>query len=62
MSLDAVFQGSFFASDFPRASVAKTPDWQGLDEATIDALQAALRTIFGPFPIAGAFRLSIVAP
>ena len=62
MSIDAAFQGSLFASDFPRESVAKTPDWQRLDEATVDALQAALRTIFGPFPIAGAFRLIIVAP
>ena len=54
MSLDAAFHGSLFASDFLCDSVAGTPDWEGLDDATVDALEVALRTVFDGFPFAGA--------
>ena len=54
MSLDAAFQGSLFANDFLCESVVKTPDWQALDEAALDNLEAALRAIFDGFPFAGA--------
>ena len=62
MSLDSAFQGSLFANDFLCDSVADTLDWQAIDDSALGGLEAALRTIFGPFPIAGAFRWSIVAP
>ena len=54
MSLDTAFWGGLFANDFLRDSVAETPDWQGLDDATVDALEAALRIVFDGFPFAGA--------
>ena len=43
MSIDAGFQGSLFANDFLRESVAETPDWQAIDDADLDGLEAALR-------------------
>ena len=54
MSLGAAFQGSLFASDFLCDSVAETADWQVLDDAALDDLEAALRTVFDGFPFAGA--------
>ena len=54
MSIDAAFQGSLFANDFLSESVVETLDWQALDEAAFDNLEAALRAVFEPFPIAGA--------
>ena len=53
MSLDARFQGSLFATDFLGESVAETAEWRALDDAALDALDTALRTIFERFPIAG---------
>ena len=53
MSLDTAFQGSLFASDFLCESVVDTLDWQVIDEGALDDLEAALRAIFEPFPIAG---------
>ena len=53
MSIDAGFQGSLFANDFLRESVAETPDWQAIDDADLDGLEAALRAIFEAFPITG---------
>ena len=53
MSIDAAFQGSLFANDFLCESVAETPDWQGIDDATLDDLEAALRAIFDDFPFDG---------
>ena len=52
MSLDAVFQGSLFANDFLCDSVAETADWEAIDDAVLDKLQAALRTVFDGFPFA----------
>ena len=57
MSIDAGFQGSLFANDLLCDSVAETADWQALDDREV-----ALRTIFAPFPITGAFLRSIIAP
>ena len=54
MSLDVAFQGSLFASDFLCESVAETADWEAIDDAALDYLQAALRAIFDDFPFAGA--------
>ncbi len=54
MSLDAVFQGSLFANDFLCDSVAETADWEAIDDAVLDKLQAALRTVFDGFPFAAA--------
>ena len=54
MSLDTAFQGSLFANDFLRDSIAETSDWQGLDDIALDNLEGALRTVFDGFPYAGA--------
>ena len=53
MSLDTAFQGSLFANDFLSDSVTETADWQALDDAALDDLEAALRSIFDNFPFAG---------
>ena len=53
MSIDAAFQGSLFAHDFLCESVAETPDWQALDDAALETLEAALRAIFDQFPFVG---------
>ena len=62
MSLDTAFQGSLFASDFLCESVVETSNWQVIDESALGGLEAALRAIFAPFLMAGAFRRSIVSP
>ena len=54
MSLDTAFQGSLFANDFLCESVSRTADWEAIDDAALDDLQAALRTVFEGFPFAGA--------
>ncbi len=53
MSIDAGFQGSLFANDFLRETVAGTAEWQALDDARLDEIEAALRTIFERFPFDG---------
>ena len=53
MSIDAAFQGSLFANDFLCESVTETPDWQALDDAALETLEAGLRAIFEHFPITG---------
>lgn len=62
MSIDAVFQGSLVANDLLYESVVEAPDWQAIDNSAYGGLQAGLQTVFTPFPIAGAFHRSIVAP
>ena len=52
MSLDIAFQGSLFASDFLRDAITRSPDWQELDDASLEELEAALRAIFDRFPAA----------
>ena len=44
------FQGSLFAEDYLRESIVGTPDWQNLDDTTLDALEAGLREVFARFP------------
>ena len=51
MSIDAAFQGSLFASDFLCDAITRLPDWQELDDASLEDLEAALRAIFERFPI-----------
>ena len=53
MSIDVRFQGSLFANDFLCDSVVETPDWQAIDDAALDNLEAALGTIVERFPIDG---------
>ena len=53
MSLDAGFQGSLFANDFLCDSVTETGIGAPIDDAALDDLEAALRTIFDDFPIGG---------
>ena len=52
MSLDTAFQGSLFASDFLCDAITGLPDWQELDDASLEDLEAALRAIFDRFPAA----------
>lgn len=50
MSLDTIFQGSLFTSDFLTQSIAANSDWKQLDDAAIDALAADLSAVFERFP------------
>ena len=52
MNLDTAFQGSLFASDFLCDAITRLPDWQELDDASLEDLEAALRTICDRFPAA----------
>ena len=52
MSLDTAFQGSLFASDFLCDAITGLPDWQELDDASLEDLEAALRAICDRFPAA----------
>ena len=52
MSLDTAFQGSLFASDFLCDAITGLPDWQELDDASLEELEAALRAICDRFPAA----------
>ena len=53
MSLDTAFQGSLFASEFLRDAITRSADWQELDDASLEDLEAALRAICDRFPITG---------
>ena len=52
MSLDTAFQGSLFASNFLSDAITRLPDWQELDDASLEDLEGALRAIFDRFPAA----------
>ena len=52
MSLETAFQGSLFASDFLCDAITRSPDWQELDDASLEELEAALRAICDRFPAA----------
>ena len=54
MSLDTAFQGSLFASDFLCDAITRSPDWQELDDASLEELEAALRALCNRFPAAAA--------
>ena len=53
MSIATSFQGSLFANDFFRDSIARLDDWSELDAAALDAFEASVRDVFDGFPIAG---------
>ena len=53
MNIDTAFQGSLFASDFLCDAITRSLDWQELDDAALEDLEAALRAIFDRFPIGG---------
>ena len=53
MSLDTAFQGSLFASEFLRDAITRSPDWQALNDASLEDLEAALCAICDRFPIGG---------
>ena len=50
MSIDDAFQGSLFASDFLCDAITRLPDWQELDDASLEDLEAALRAMRRPLP------------
>ena len=43
MSIATPFQGSLFANDFFRDSIARLDDWSELDAAALDAFEASVR-------------------
>ena len=53
MSIDTPFRGSLFANDFLCESIIGSPDWQAIDDSTLDSLKASVRDVFDGFPIAG---------
>ena len=53
MSIATPFQGSLFANDFFRDSIARLDDWSELAAAALDAFEASVRDVFDGFPIAG---------
>ena len=52
VSIESAVQGSLFAHDFLTESVVQLADWQALDDAALDDLDGALRTLFDRFPTA----------
>jgi hypothetical protein len=50
VSIDTIFQGSLFTSDFLTQSITNNADWQQFDDAEVDALCADLAAIFARFP------------
>ena len=53
MNIDAAISGSLFANDFLCESVSQTADWEAVDDAALDNIEAALRAVFDVFPFAG---------
>ena len=53
MSTGWPFQGSLFAEDFLRSSIADLPDWENLTDASLDSLEARLQNVFSRFPTGG---------
>ena len=51
MSLDAAIAGTLFAGDYYRESIVASEEWRTFDDAALDALESALRSIFAPFPV-----------
>jgi hypothetical protein len=44
------YHGSLFSSDFLTDSIARMPEWAGVDDAALDALSARLGRVFAHFP------------
>jgi hypothetical protein len=44
------FLGSLFSCDFLTDSIARLPDWAGLDDKALVALSTKLRQVFDTFP------------
>ncbi|MCY4238152.1 MAG: hypothetical protein OXC93_07335 [Rhodospirillaceae bacterium] len=53
MSIDAAFERGLFANDFLCDTIAGTPDWQAIDDATLDDFGIRLRALFERFHIDG---------
>jgi hypothetical protein len=50
VSIETIFQGSLFTSDFFTQSITANADWRQLDDAAIDRLFSDLAAIFERFP------------
>ncbi|MCZ8164035.1 MAG: hypothetical protein O9336_18690 [Microcystis sp. LE19-98.1E] len=50
MSIETIFQGSLFTSDFLTQSITANADWRQLDDAATDRLFSDLTAIFERFP------------
>jgi len=53
VSIESAFQGTLFANDFLRKTIADTVDWQALDSEALTVFANGLRAIFDRFPITG---------
>ena len=53
MSIDTPFQGSLFANDFLRDSIARLDVWEEYGEAALADLETSIRDVFDRFPLAG---------
>ena len=51
MTIVRPFQGSLFAEDFLREAITELPDWHDLADVALGDLEAALRGLFGRFPM-----------
>ena len=53
MSDDLLIQGTLFAEDLLRQSVAEMPDWESVDNDQLSDIEAGLQSIFEKFPTQG---------
>ena len=53
MSIENASQGSLFADDFLRESIARLVDWTAFDDEAIEVFRASFRDVFDRFPITG---------
>ena len=51
MSLESALAGTLFAGDYYQDSIVASEAWQAFDDAALDALESALRSVFDPFPV-----------
>ena len=53
MSITAPFHGSLFVNDFLCESITKLPDWQEIDDGTLDTFEVSSQDILNRFPTLG---------
>lgn len=50
MTVQPPYRGSLFSGDFLQDSITRLPDWEGIDDAALDALRHNLRQVYDAFP------------
>ena len=53
MSITTPFHGSLFVNDFLCESITKLPDWQEIDDSTLDTFEVSSQHILSRFPTLG---------